>query len=217
MAPWSLSVDRIDPSRPYTKDNIRFTSKIYNLCRNKYSDGELREAILHLTGTRPYVLRAGESWASPTSRPRRAKGFLRSELAGRANSLDIRQGRGSHNSIHAAWVGERLCRDALFGARLVISPRTRHPLQPSIDRMDPRGAHDQDNSRILALLVNLGLHVFEDSEYALRRLFRLILTPLRNATGGAPLHVPKTRAARALRRTLRRSTLRKSNGEGRFL
>jgi len=187
MRPWAASIDRIDPSRPYTRDNIRITCVIYNLAKYIFSDDELRDTVLHLLGMRRYVLRAGESWANPNSRPRRAKGYLASELAGRANSIDVRQSRRSSHPISADWVRSRLSHDALFGARLVVSPRVRHPLQPSIDRIDPTGAHDQNCCRVVALIVNEALHAFENGEEELRRLFRLILKPLRHANGGAPL------------------------------
>lgn len=189
MDPWSLSVDPIDPSLPYKKSNIRFTCKIYNLFRNYYRDEELREVILHLNCTRPYVLRAGESWASPNARPRRAQGFLARELAGRANAIDVRQGRTSKKPVDANWVRPRLRCDAIFGARLVISPRKRHPLQPSLDRINPAGAHDQDNTRCVALAVILGMHAFENSQQVLLQLFSVVLKPKLQpkASGGAAM------------------------------
>lgn len=187
MHPWAASIDRIDAKRPYTRDNVRITSVIYNLAKYIVSDQGLKEAVQHLLGIRPYVLRAGESWATPSSRPRRAKGFLASELAGRANSLDVRQERRSSHPVNADWVRSRLSHDALFGVQLVVSPRPRHPLQPSVDRIDPTGAHDQSNCRILALIVNEALHAFENRENDLRRLFRLILSPLRLTNGGGAL------------------------------
>lgn len=202
MHPWAASIDRIDPTRPYARDNIRITCVIYNLAKYIVDDQGLREAVLHLLGIRPYVLRAGESWANPSSRPRRANGFLASELAGRANSLDVRQGRRPTHPVNADWVRCRLSHDAVFGTRLVVSPDLRHPLQPSVDRIDPTGAHDQENCRILALIVNEALHAFENGERALRRLFRLILNPLRHASGGGalwltPCHMGQTPEVRA--------------------
>lgn len=182
MHPWAASIDRIDATRPYARDNVRITCVIYNLAKHIIDDEGLREAVLHLLGIRSYVLRAGESWANSTSRPRLAKGFLASELAGRANSIDVRQGRRSTRPVNADWVRLRLSHDAVFGARLVVTPTRRHPLQPSVDRIDAMGAHDQDNCRILALIVNEALHAFENGERALRRLFQLILNPLRHAS-----------------------------------
>lgn len=187
MRPWAASIDRINPGRPYTRDNIRITCVIYNLAKHIVDDDELQDAVLHLLGVRQYVLRAGESWASQTSRRRRAKGYLASELAGRANAIDVRQHRRSTHPVTANWVRYRLSHDALFEAPLVISPKRRHPLQPSVDRIDPKGAHDQHNCRVLALIVNEALHAFENGEEHLRRLFRLIRSPLRHADGGAPL------------------------------
>ena len=198
MHPWAASIDRIDPTRPYASENIRLTSLIYNLAKHIVDDQGLREAVLHLLGIRPYVLRPGESWANPRSRPRRAKGFLASELADRANSLDVRQDRRPTHPVNAEWVRSRLGDDAVFGARLVVSPTPRHPLQPSVDRIDPSRAHDQENCRILALIVNEALHAFEQGERALRRLFRLILNPLLHASGGAALWPTRPPMARSI-------------------
>lgn len=187
MSPWAASIDRIDSKRPYSLDNSRLTCLSYNLAKSVWSDAQLYEAILHLYGIRSYVLRRGESWATPASRPRKGQGFLASELSGRANSLDVRQCRNSINAVNAEWVKRQIGHDSVFGAPLVTSPMHRHPLQPSIDRINPLGVHSQENSRIVALVVNEALHAFEDGEQVLHLLFRRILKPLRFANGGKPL------------------------------
>lgn len=188
MDPWSLSVDRIDPKRPYAADNIRFTAKIYNLAKNRFDDNEFREAVLHLLRARPYVLRARETWASANSRPPPgAKGQLAGYRAAMANKRDVAQGRTAINPVDADWVRARITTDGVFGARLVVRSRKRHPLQPTVDRIDPSRAHDQHNCRVVALVVNLGLHAFQSAERELFRLFRLILKPLANAADGVSL------------------------------
>ncbi len=41
--PYSPSVDRIDSNKGYTKDNIQITCMIYNFCKNKFTDEQVRK------------------------------------------------------------------------------------------------------------------------------------------------------------------------------
>lgn len=36
--PYTASIDRIDPSKGYTKDNVRIVCLIYNYCKNRFNE-----------------------------------------------------------------------------------------------------------------------------------------------------------------------------------
>lgn len=46
------SLDRIDSSKPYIRDNVRFTSRIANFCKNEWSDEEVYEFCKAVTESR---------------------------------------------------------------------------------------------------------------------------------------------------------------------
>ena len=39
--PWTISIDRIDSSKGYTKDNIRLVCLMYNMCKGIWSDEDV--------------------------------------------------------------------------------------------------------------------------------------------------------------------------------
>lgn len=41
LSPWSLSIDRIDSAKCYTKDNIRLVCLMYNLAKNIWTDNDV--------------------------------------------------------------------------------------------------------------------------------------------------------------------------------
>ena len=42
--PWTISVDRIDNTRGYTKDNVRLVTYMYNTCKGQWTD----EQVVHM-------------------------------------------------------------------------------------------------------------------------------------------------------------------------
>lgn len=40
--PWKISIDRLDNSLGYVKGNVRLVTQMANLCRNVYSDDDVR-------------------------------------------------------------------------------------------------------------------------------------------------------------------------------
>lgn len=40
--PWTVSVDRIDSTKGYTKDNIRLVCLMYNICKGIWTDADVR-------------------------------------------------------------------------------------------------------------------------------------------------------------------------------
>jgi hypothetical protein len=41
--PWAASVDRIDPNKGYTKDNVQLVCLMYNLCKCMWTDDEVKQ------------------------------------------------------------------------------------------------------------------------------------------------------------------------------
>lgn len=57
-SPWSPSVDKIDPSKGYTRDNCRVVVWIYNAAKSEFSDSDvLRMAMSVVTGPLAAVLK----------------------------------------------------------------------------------------------------------------------------------------------------------------
>lgn len=42
-SPWSISIDRIDNSKGYTKDNVQLVCLMYNLCKSSWTEKEIQE------------------------------------------------------------------------------------------------------------------------------------------------------------------------------
>lgn len=55
--PWKPSLDRIDPARPYARDNVRFVTVIGNLARGRFADDVLvrfcEAVVARQNGTAP--------------------------------------------------------------------------------------------------------------------------------------------------------------------
>ena len=54
--PWSLSFDRIDNSRGYTKDNVQIVCMMYNLCKYRYNSSDVLEMAHALIRKHPHAI-----------------------------------------------------------------------------------------------------------------------------------------------------------------
>lgn len=44
-SPWSPSIDRKDPNKGYTKDNVQLVCLMYNLCKGVWTDNEVKKFV----------------------------------------------------------------------------------------------------------------------------------------------------------------------------
>jgi len=47
-SPWGPSIDRIDPNKGYTKDNVQLVCLMYNFCKGVWSDSEVINFVRHI-------------------------------------------------------------------------------------------------------------------------------------------------------------------------
>jgi len=144
------SIDRINNNKGYVPNNIRITSYLYNVARNKWHDVIVIKAM---HGLYPAGTQSWDNFVKKDSRRKQSNtndGIYNNPGRHRGipiNNYDIKQ-------IITAQSQSGFLTCAATGLRLLNDPSS--PLYPSIDRINPHGPYDNSNITIVAKFFNLG-------------------------------------------------------------
>jgi hypothetical protein len=144
----AASVDRIDSTRGYTRDNIQLVCKAINLGKKNFKDSRIAELIAGLHGTpiaAPLQYRTEKRYRRYQKSP---KHFLQHKL----NILrrnDKHKVTVSLTELEKKWVG--VC----YVTQLPIFPILHDPLSASLDRIDSNRPYDSSNTIITCQWANL--------------------------------------------------------------
>jgi hypothetical protein len=142
-----ISIDRIDSSKLYFKDNIHITCLFCNLAKNDMDDSLYRKFIGTLKGI-PYNFEYEENKSIITTRVSDCK------------ASDKKNNFNPENTITTDQAKELLIKQdnkcAISGLEFINCKGSKSPWKVSIDRLDSNKGHTLENCQLVLMSINFG-------------------------------------------------------------
>lgn len=167
--PFAPSIDRIDPSLGYTRENVRLICYVVNCCLHDFGEEVFCALARNLVGGETEVPRLA-ALTNPTKDQIYAGSFGGTVTALHHGAMKHAKQKNLPCTITKGFVANMLCRETCFvtGVRFdfrMLGGKKANPFRPSIDRIDSNVGYVPTNVRLVCVAVNFALNEFGDEVF----------------------------------------------------
>lgn len=169
--PYAPSLDRIDPNKGYTKDNVRIVLYIVNCCLHNFDENTFKYIVYnYLHKEIDFTLKKQiDNWQPKTKRAIKDKKYqetLNGIVSRMFSQIKKKKLPSDIDKDFLLQLFQKSNKCTLTGIEFdfkCYQNKKDNPFRPSLDRIDCSRGYTQDNVRLVCVAVNFALNEFGES------------------------------------------------------